>query len=113
MQFLQAGAHAVPYAARYKIKILLLLKTILLECKPCYTWKLVTIQSIKAISNIAAKASKGKAVQGAEEVDDFKPFFGKYYEEKIFAAADKRSQQEYILDDQEIEEIKSIRPYHH
>ena len=49
-------------------------------------------------------------VQGAEEVDDFKPFFGKYYEEKIFAAADKRSQQEYILDDQEIEEIKSIRP---
>ena len=51
---------------------------------------------------------KGKSVDAGE--GDFKPFFGQFYEEKRHAKAAERAQQEYILDDEEIEQIDNIRP---
>ena len=111
MQFLQAGAHAVQVCSAVQNQDSTVIKDYITGMQAMLYMEARNDPKYKGQSpTLQPRHQKGKAVQGAEEVDDFKPFFGKYYEEKIFAAADKRSQQEYILDDQEIEEIKSIRP---
>ena len=105
MQFLQAGAHAVQVCSAVQNQDSTVIKDYITGMQAMLYMEARNDPKYKGQSpTLQPRHQKGKAVQGAEEVDDFKPCFGKYYEEKIFAAADKRSQQEYILDDQEIEE---------
>ena len=109
LQFLQAGAHAVQVCSAVQNQDSTVIKD--------YVTGLQALLYMEARGDSDWKGQyharqpshqKGKGVDAGE--DDFKPFFGQFYEEKRHAKAEERAQQEYILDDEEIEQIHNIRP---
>jgi dihydropyrimidine dehydrogenase (NADP+) len=111
MQFLRAGASAVQVCSAVQNQDSTVIKDYItgmqamlyMEARNDPNWKGQSFDT-------TPRHQKGKSVD-AEGYDEFRPFFGKYYEDKVHAKAAQRAADDYeLIKSEDVDAIGTIRP---